>query len=342
MNSLGLNLQTGDKIFEIIQDIQNQKKYELDYQFNLQSRCYYLDCDCSEEYLLMTTAKGITILKHGYDISIYAEKPHLSIHQSKWLPIDPSVFFTISSNEIKLWDSNTLIPISSFLLTESFIIEPHIGDKPLIIVCEQNTTTIKDYRTWESIGSLNAETSCVKWSPYDHEYFITGSSTELKLFDLRKLRQPVCSFGFPDTSQVRKKTKFALETNAYDSFFVSTTKNTFNSNLISIDFSEDGRYLLVMITDEVFCIDMLHGYDLPKKVLNYHSNFRPFGDFVRYTKGGAILGIANKLIAFNQNYNAMQELYFQSNIVGAYEIRTEEFLYVVDREGKLSRWSLCI
>lgn len=342
MNSLGHNLQTGDKIFEIIQDIQSQKKYELDCHYNLQDRCYYLDCDCTEEYLLITTSKGINILKHGYEISNYAVKPHLSIHQSKWLPIDPSVFFTITSNEIKLWDSNTLSPISSSLLKESLIIEPHIGEKPMIIICEQDTTTIKDYRTWESIGSLPRNTTCAKWSPYDHEYLITGGLTDLKLFDLRKLRQPVCCFGFPDTSQVRKKTKFSLETNAYDSFFVSSSKNTFNSNLISIDFSEDGRYLLVMTINEVFCIDMLHGYDLPNKVLNYQNNNISFGDFIRYTKGGVVLGWYNKLMMFNERYKMIQELYFQSNVVGAYEIRAEEFLYVIDREGRLSRFSLCV
>lgn len=296
-----------------------------------------MDIDISNQFLLISRVNQWEIFRHTFEVPEQVNsKGTLDLLSSKWLPIDPSVFFTVGLSQINMWDSNT----GEFIFNEDIkngkFVEPSLSSNSLLIAMTGNSLKIKDFSQWETTSKVDIQADSAKWSPYREEYFATVERKNVQIWDLRKTRSAIYSCGYNSNEFPTKKAKFQYSSNVYQDFFLaSKTQNLMQDRALGIEFSQDGRFLLVLTGKNLVKVDLCccgTEYSVLAK-----GDYRRNKSVIKRIDDGIIVGTHRKLVKYSQNGEVRQILEFPQEPIAAEYMRNGDYLYVLESEGDLHR-----
>lgn len=268
-------------------------------------------------------------------------KVNLDLLSSKWLPIDPSVFFTVSRSHVNMWDSNTGESIFNEYIDKGKFIEPSLSSNSLLMVMSGESLKIQDFSQWETTSQVQVQADTAKWSPYREEYFATVEGRNVKIWDLRKTRSAIYSCGYNSNESVTKRAKFQCSNNVYQDFFLtSKTHNQMQDRALGIEFSQDGRFLLVLTGKNIVKVDLCC-CGTEHSVLS-NGEYRKKKPLIKRIDDGIVVGSHRNLIKYSQNGEVKQILEFSNEPIAAEYMRNGDYLYVLESEGDLHRFASTI
>ena len=165
-----------------------------------------------------------------------------AIHCIQWYPQDTGMFVTSSfDGNVKIWDTNNMKPVETMNI--GIPVKNHhmsSASHSLIAAAASSQIRLADIRTGSATHTLqghNGNVLCVKWSPKDLYTLSSGSAdNKLNTWDVRNANSILHSFDQLNGIEDDKKS------------LSGATAHSGHVN--SLQYSEDGRYLLSFGTDE--------------------------------------------------------------------------------------------
>ncbi|CAG9326857.1 unnamed protein product [Blepharisma stoltei] len=270
--------------------------YSFDLFFSTQQELFSLDLECSERYLLCGSYRGWMILDLSDDgVSLVSnfQSPKV-IFQTKWFPIDPSIFFTLDSSLAIIWDSNTGKRLESLSITNGKELEVQQGENGLVAVNCGNSVKFVDIANWKENLKAEGKFSTFKWSPIKDEIFVTsGDNGSLSVWDIRRIKSPVFNFGAEDEEILPNKFRRIQDSrvritnrtvNLYNDTFMKANLNITagSDKYTGLDFSPDGMLLYAKTENSVEVFDMTQG--IKHNITFPFLKDRPDDSFLKITK----------------------------------------------------------
>jgi WD40 repeat protein len=263
------------------------------------------------------------------------------LKDSRWLPIDSSIFFTVSVQVLRMWDSNTATVLSESALESGRMIEPHLNMNEVLLVGDYDKFIVRDYVSNTNVHVIHDKVLSAKWSPYKDEYFITGGTQHVKVWDIRRLKSPVYYCGYLNQSNPRKRYKNNGSINIYDDFFIyQDTIRNIDEPSYAMEFSIDGRYIYIKTNIQILKVDLLNAESAPIAMHTYTENCKKHA--IKRIHDGFLTNIGKSVTKFSEDFSTRQTIEIKNQIIGFAEIPTDESLEILDCTGKLHKLKVTI